>query len=728
MRPMYQDTDSQSGPLSGRGSPGPAKRIRPEGELILKGVTWRRLVIFLFGFILLAVSAHAVPDTVILPETVVTAERVLEGDPAVAFWSRGEISSRGPRTIDELLSADPSFSLYRRQSSVFGHPTSSGVSLRGTGASATARTLVLRDGIPQNDPFGGWVPWARYTPELLSSVRIVPAAQSAVWGNQSPVGVVHLSGRTPDSNSARVRATGGSHGTRGLVLVNDQISDEMRLAARSSVFTLRSDGFYGLQRAQRGSVDRRLGLESRGGDFRLRWHPGDGVTVEPAFSFYEEDRGNGTVLSRNSTRALDFSLRVTGESPSLAWQATTYYQRRVFDALFSAVDDSRDVEVPALEQFDVPGEGAGGGVTAALDVGEDLDVVLGADLRFLNGETNEQAGFVDGAFLRGRRAGGEQFVGGVFMRGAYGRGRQLSLAGSARIDFWGFRNGERVERRPLTGILLRDNAFENRSGVDPSLSATLNYRVSDSVRIRTSAGTSFRLPTINELYRPFRVRSDITESNAGLEPEHFHAIDLGVEWTPSERFSCHLKVFHYWIDDVIANMPITDRDEAESIAGFLPPGGVLAQRRNIEQGRVRGLESRLEWQFSSRWNCMLRYLFSRARFTSSPEEPLLEGKAFPQSPEHRVIAGIAGTPLERLHLFAEIEFGSSQYDDVLGERRLGSWWTARLGGEVKVDERVTVQARIENLFDEEVATGLSSSGLRSIGQPRSAWINVNYRF
>ena len=125
---------------------------------------------------------------------------------------------------------------------------------------------------------------------------------------------------------------------------------------------------------------------------------------------------------------------------------------------------------------------------------------------------------------------------------------------------------------------------------------------------------------------------------------------------------------------------------------------------------------------------MLRYLFSRARFTSSPEEPLLEGKAFPRSPEHRVIAGIAGTPLERLHLFAEIEFGSSQYDDVLGERRLGSWWTARLGGEVKVDERVTVQARIENLFDEEVATGLSSSGLRSIGQPRSAWINVNYRF
>ena len=728
MRPMYQDTESQPGPSSETGLLESAKRIRPEGELILKGVTWRCFVILLSGAILIHAAAHAVPDTVLLPETVVTAERVLEGDPAVASWSRGEISLRGPRTIDELLSTDPSFSLYRRQSSVFGHPTSSGVSLRGTGASATARTLVLRDGIPQNDPFGGWVPWARYTPELLSSVRIVPAAQSAVWGNQSPVGVVHLSGRQPGSNSGRVRATGGSHGTRGLVLMNDQVSDDMGLAFQSSVSTLRSKGFYGLQREQRGTVDRRLSLEARGADFRLMWHPVDDVTVEPAFSFYEEDRGNGTVLSRNSTKALDFSLRVTGKSPSLTWQAMTYYQRRGFEAIFSAVDDSRAVEVPALEQFDVPGEGAGGGVTAALDVGEDIDVVLGADLRFLNGETNEQAGFVDGAFLRRRRAGGEQFVGGLFMRGAYGSGRQFSLEGSARIDFWGFRNGERVERRPLTGILLRDTPFADRSGVEPSLSATLNYRFSDSLRVRASAGTSFRLPTINELYRPFRVRSDITEANAALEPEHFHAVDLGVEWTPLERFSYHLKFFHYWIDDVIANMPVTDRAEAESIAGFLPPGGVLAQRRNIEQARVGGLESRLKWRVSSRWNCTLRYLFSRARFTSSPEQPLLEGKAFPQSPEHRVTAGIAGNPLERLHLFAEIEFGSSQYDDVLGERRLGSWWTARLGGEVKVTERMTVQARIENLFDEEVATGLSSSGLRSIGQPRSAWIDVNYRF
>ena len=93
-----------------------------------------------------------------------------------------------------------------------------------------------------------------------------------------------------------------------------------------------------------------------------------------------------------------------------------------------------------------------------------------------------------------------------------------------------------------------------------------------------------------------------------------------------------------------------------------------------------------------------------------------------------MVAGVEIDPLDRWHLFGEIEFGSGQYDDALASRRLGSWWTVRLGGHLEVSETLTLQARIENLFDEEVATGLSSSGLQSIGLPRSFWLNVNHRF
>ena len=691
------------------------------------GTVPQSVIPFLWALFLVPGPTGGAQD-VIIPETVVTAERELSGDPAVASWPGDEIAARSPRTIDELLSTDPSFSLYRRQSAIFGHPTSAGVSLRGTGATATARTLVLRDGIPQNDPFGGWISWARYNPELLSSVRIVPAAQAAVWGNQSPAGIVRLTSRELVENRTRLQFTGGTHETLGLTMVSDLVSDDSRFAAQVAAFTLQSGGFHGLKKSQRGAVDRPLELVTNGAELRVVWRPANDLTIEPSLSYYDEDRGNGTILSRNATAALDLSLRVTKEVPSQTWQVAAYYQRRDFEALFSSVDATRSMEAPALDQFDVPGEGIGGEVTATLHLAEGVDVILGADLRHMNGETNERAGFVDGSFLRRRRAGGEQCVGGFFARAACATDAGVSLEGSARFDRWAFRNGGRIERRPVTGALLRDTAIGDREGTAPSLSGAIGYRFSESVRVRTSAGTAFRLPTINELYRPFRVRSDITEANAGLDPERFYTVDAGVEWTPSERFSCDLNIFHHWIQDAIANVPVTDPVEAQAIAGFVPPGGTVAQRRNVEEARVWGLESRARWQVSSRWACTLRYLLSQSEFTKSPGQSLLQGKGFPQSPAHRLVAGVEGDPFQRVHLFAELECGSGQYDDVLEERRLDSWWTARLGGRFEVADALTMQIHVENLFDEEIDTGLSSSGLRSTGLPRSLWFNVNCRY
>ena len=106
----------------------------------------------------------------------------------------------------------------------------------------------------------------------------------------------------------------------------------------------------------------------------------------------------------------------------------------------------------------------------------------------------------------------------------------------------------------------------------------------------------------------------------------------------------------------------------------------------------------------------------------------LVGKSFPQSPKHSVIATLRGRPFDKLGVFAQIEVSSSQFDDPRGERRLGSWWTTRIGGEFKLASNMTLHVRVENLLDREIITGLSSAGLRSVGQPRSFWMGMNYSF
>src|SRR5439155_21254462 len=95
-------------------------------------------------------------------------------------------------TLDDLLRQIPSFNLFRRSSSVVGHPTTQGVSLRGIGPSGASRALVLVDGVPINDPFGGWVYWSRMPMLGVDQIEVVRGGGSSVWGNYALGGVVNV--------------------------------------------------------------------------------------------------------------------------------------------------------------------------------------------------------------------------------------------------------------------------------------------------------------------------------------------------------------------------------------------------------------------------------------------------------------------------------------------------------------------------------------------------------
>src|ERR1700722_6962064 len=93
---------------------------------------------------------------------------------------------------DDVLRQIPTFSLFTRASSLSSHPTSQGVSLRGIGPRGGSRTLVMSDGIPQNDPFGGWVYWTRVPLESVSRIEVVDGPTSSLYGNYAMGGVINI--------------------------------------------------------------------------------------------------------------------------------------------------------------------------------------------------------------------------------------------------------------------------------------------------------------------------------------------------------------------------------------------------------------------------------------------------------------------------------------------------------------------------------------------------------
>ena len=134
---------------------------------------------------------------------------------------------------------------------------------------------------------------------------------------------------------------------------------------------------------------------------------------------------------------------------------------------------------------------------------------------------------------REREAGGRNTTTGLFAGANWSNGG-WSLAADARLDRWTMANGHLIER-DLTGALLTDTRFANRSGWEASGRVAAGRRCSDQLALRAAAYRGWRLPTLNELYRPFRAGADATAANAALDPERLYGVEAGTRLDPGRR-------------------------------------------------------------------------------------------------------------------------------------------------------------------------------------------------
>src|ERR1043166_3592471 len=137
-----------------------------------------------------------------------TETRLADTPSSVVVLNRETINNSPATTIDDALREVPGFTLFRRSGSRSANPTSQGVSLRGIGASGASRAVVLDDGVPLNDPFGGWVYWGRVPRASLERVEVLRGGASDLYGSGAMSGVVQFVRRRDAALSVDV--SGGS--------------------------------------------------------------------------------------------------------------------------------------------------------------------------------------------------------------------------------------------------------------------------------------------------------------------------------------------------------------------------------------------------------------------------------------------------------------------------------------------------------------------------------------
>jgi outer membrane receptor protein involved in Fe transport len=650
---------------------------------------------------------------------------------AVAFPSTTLVETPAV-TLDGALRSAPGFSLFRRSDSLTANPTAQGVSLRGLGPSGASRSLVLLDGIPLNDPFGGWVAWTKIPREGLQRAEVVPGSGATAWGNATLGGIVQLFTRpgsessvAPNGNAAttassdlpeRVSATFGDYGTRSLEVAATQPVGRGEVQLLGRIFS--TDGFSLVAPERRGPVD--IAAWSRHRWLTLSWRQpiGDKLEFTATARGYEEFRGNGTPYQRNGSREKFASFALAGQpAENFAWNAAVYGQDQSFASTFSSVNATRTAETPASDQFAVPATAFGASWTGAWSHHNGARTSVGADARYVRGETREHFTFTAGNFTRLRVAGGKQTIGGVFALHEQPLTPALRLSLGARIDSWKEADGHRRETDRALGTVLRDDRYANRDGTEFSPSAGLVWQPAKTWRIRSAAQEAFRRPTLNELYRPFRQGANVTEANAALNTERVTSAEVGADWTPA-RFALSATAFWNELRDAVGNVTIARGPGTFPIVGTLAAGGIGRQRLNLDRVRVQGLDLSGLFQASPGLSLNAALLLNDATVRRASIAPGLIGKDLAQVPRRSASLGAKWLAPGGITLTPRVRWIGRQFEDDENSLRLGEVVVADLGASRPLTKQLELFFSLENLGNARIETGRSADGVVNTGTPR----------
>ena len=667
----------------------------------------------LLGVLLLAAApagAQEPEPPARLEPVVVTATRLEQkaGDvPAsVTVLTRDDVRESPSQTLDDLLRQVPGFSLFRRTSSVVGHPTTQGFSLRGIGPSGTSRALVLLDGVPLNDPFGGWVYWNRVPLLGIEQVEVVRGGGSSVWGNYALGGVVQVLGRRPTERGATLEASYGTQDTSNLSLLVTETAGPFRILLEGNRYE--TGGYPIVKESRRGRID--VDAESTHHVFngRVELHASPGATFWASGNYYDEERLNGTPLQVNDTTSGIAALGGRLLAGDGEWRFATYANWQEFHSTFTSQAADRNSEVLALDQT-VPTTSAGGWLQWSRRFDRHL-VSAGGDVRWVTGETHERV-FVDGVFRRTRTAGGEQVIGGVYLQDVWTPHPAVEVVGGLRGDVWLNYDAFRRDTPPPSPAIPARQAFSDIERIIPSPRLALLVHATPTTDLRASVYQGFRVPTLNELYRPFRVRNDVTVGNATLRPERLTGGEAGVtqRWGPLEA---RVTGFVNEVKDLVANVTLT------TPLPDCPAGTTCRQRRNLELARIQGVETELELRLARDWRLLAAYLFTDARVVDAPGQPALEGKRLAQVPEHNVTLGVQYRNPALVNATASARYVGTQFEDDLNTLPLGSYVVFDLFASRAVTKWLELFAGVENLLDTTYTVARTSEGVISIGAPR----------
>jgi outer membrane cobalamin receptor len=613
-----------------------------------------------------------------------SAERVASAASATVITA-AELNNMAAGALDDALRSTPGFTLFRRSSSRASNPTSQGVTLRGVSGSGASRTLVLADGVPLNDPFGGWVSWNRVPLAAIDRVEVVRGATGDLYGAGALGGVAQLLTLSPDRVRARATVDGGSHATlRGSAFVAVNHNGWFGAGAYEGV---RTDGTYIVPVEARGRIDTRSesDYQTGFGSFGIRtgrFH------AQVRGAGYREDRGDGTPLQTNDTDWRQVSSDLGGVVAGGALQVQFAGATQHYDQAFSTVAADRNRERLSTEQRISTTHRLLNAQWARAF--RSVTLVAGADYHWTDSTVVEHRYDVDGARGGPFVVGGTEEVKAAYARATVNATDAVTVEVGARADAWTSTPEQSTAPRRSVNFFSPRASVAWRQG---------HYSLEGAVY------HAARTPSLNELHRGFPSGTIVTLANPLLAPETLTGVEAGALLSVG-HFSTRVTGFLNNLHDAIANITLT-----------ATAAQIIRQRQNSDSIRAQGVEFEADARLTRTLSIDGQVVLTSSHFRGSVATPAIEGHEVPQVPRAQGAVGLTWAHPRWVTLTTQVRWNGRQFDDDLGLFVLGAYhvWDAQVSR--TLHRGVTAFVAIENVTDHEFDT--ARTPLRTIGWPRT---------
>ena len=654
-------------------------------------------------------SAQDVGNSGTIPPEIVVTGRGLPDTPATPAYSEIELDREQIVTvpsggIEGALDTIAGVQQFRRSDSRSANPSAQGITLRSLGGNATSRALVLLDKVPIADPFFGYIPFNALAPERLASITVTKGGGSGPFGSGALTGTIELESAQPRALSPISASlfANDRHETQASALASRKLgAGYVTIGGRWD----RGQGFFTTPDAQRVPATSRARFDAWSLDGRAVVPLGPSLALQARALHFDDQRTLRFEGADSTSRGTDASVRLVGTG-RWAFDAVAYLQARNF----SNVVISSTRFVPVLNQRNTPSTGLGAKVEVRPPVAADHALRLGIDYRRADGQLAEEAiSAFSGQVTERRRAGGVNSDVGLFIENDWSLGTVV-LTGGVRLDRTRTANGFFQTFAP-DGKAREDRRFDDRTQWTLGYRAGAVWQASDRLRLRAVSYSGLRVPTLNELYRPFVVFPVVTQANAGLQNERLLGLEGGVDWEPSAGLELSVTAFANDLKDAIANVTLAEN---------------LRQRRNLPAIEARGVEGAFALKTGSiEANATMSFTDAAVRGRDASAQ--IDGLRPSQSPRFAAAATVAWRPARNWLLAVQMRHTGAQFESDLETDRLPPTTTVGAYAAIPAGNGFSLVIRGENLTDEPIVTR-NSGGSIDLGVPRTIWVGVRFGY